>query len=585
MSVSEVDEARDPSTDPARLAELSASVDNAVRRGVAMNSSTPGEVLMRLAEDSDFVREGVALNSSTPVEVLARLADDPGSTVRQQIKRHPTVRGLQKEAEVSTDEARLSELASSQFPSVLTSVAHNPSAPVELLTRLSEDSDWGVRRGVAGNSSTPVEALMRLAEDSDSGVRRGVAGNSSTPVEVLMRLAEDSDSGVRRWVVTNPSTPVEVLMRLAEDSDSGVRQGVAGNSSTPGEVLMRLAEDSDFGVREAAEENPSTPAELLPEIDRRRFSRVHELIPNPGEWVFYRHVEEEESEYGFFEAEVTSAVAWDTRDWWFDDLDLQLAERITGEYAELDIYNSITSADEAALLPVSHGPPDWYLPLASPRADPLLNHDWKLLVSQEAAAEDLVALVQLSESVFPGSDLVSAVVARHPNSPPELLSRLAAGDDDEIRWLLTRNPGASDTVKAAAVLTGVKEPWSFKYGDEEDDHDGEASDDQASFSRNIQVSFEGSVVVWISRWADRTLTSADVADFVFYNVLDDEQFKDWADEHRDAHGRISTEDFTEWLKEYALEIGDNDGLEWLNERFSLGHSDDFDVQTDGRRRV
>ena len=310
--------------------------------------------------------------------------------------------------------------------------------------------------------------------------------------------------------------------------------------------------------------------------------RVRELIPEPGEWVFYRHVEEYEHDYGGFTAEVTSPVAWDTRDWWFSGFDLRLAERITGEYASHDLHWNSYPANKAALLPASDGPPDWFQPgvLAGgdePAGDALLEHDWRRLVSDEATAEDLAALVEESESAFPGSDLVSAVVARHPSSPDELLSRLAAGDDDEIRWLLTRNPGASDTVKAAAVLAGVREPeflWLQDDDEDDEDQDGEVADDGASFSRKIELNWRDPQTLltftgyW---WAARTVTGADLALFLRDNVLDDEEFKDWADDHRDGDGRISSEDFTEWLKESADDhLSDRDEwLEWLQERFNL----------------
>ena len=66
MSASEADEAKH-STDPLRLEELASSTDMWVRRGVAGNSSTPVELLTRLAEDSTYqrVREAVAGNLST----------------------------------------------------------------------------------------------------------------------------------------------------------------------------------------------------------------------------------------------------------------------------------------------------------------------------------------------------------------------------------------------------------------------------------------------------------------------------------------------------------------------------------------
>ena len=55
------------------------------------------------------------------------------------------------------------------------------------------------------------------------------------------------------------------------------------------------------------------------------------------------------------------------------------------------------------------------------------------------------------------------------------------------------------------------------------------------------------------------------------NVLDDEVFKDWVDDHRDADGRISSDDFTEWLTKTADDhLNDSDEwLEWLEGRFDL----------------
>ena len=438
-------------------------------------------------------------------------------------------------------------------------------------------------RSEAKNFLTDPERLAGLATSDDKYVRQDVADNPNTPPEALSELAADGDDWVRQSVAGNPSTPVEMLTRLADDPESGVRWEVANNPLTLMEVLARLADDREAGVRKRVAGNPSMTTERLEEVERHRGSRLQELISDPGEWVFYRHVEEIEDDRGGFEAEVTSPVAWDTRDWWFDALDLSLAARITGGSAHADVWHDSYPENIGALLPASDGPPDWFEPPAQPGGDEpdddlWIRHDWRRLVSEEATAEDLAALVEESESVFPGSDLVSAVVARHPSSPDELLSRLAAGDDDQIRWLLTRNPGSSDTVKAAAVLAGVREPeflWLEDDDEDDEDQDGEVAADGASFSRKIELNWgdpDTDRIYVHSRWAARTVTGADLALFLRDNVLDDEEFKDWADGHRDGDGRISGEDFTEWLKESADDhlSWDLDGrLLWLQEHFNL----------------
>ena len=88
MSKSEVRDAEDPVTSPARLADL-AALENlpGVRERVAANPSTPVEVLRQLANSG--VRGAVARNPSTPVEVLTRLADDPEWTVRGPVGTNP----------------------------------------------------------------------------------------------------------------------------------------------------------------------------------------------------------------------------------------------------------------------------------------------------------------------------------------------------------------------------------------------------------------------------------------------------------------------------------------------------------------
>jgi Leucine rich repeat variant len=46
-----------------------------------------------------------------------------------------------------------------------------------------------------------------------------LARNPNTSPEVLSRLAEDPDAGVREVVAYNPNTPPEVLAPLAGDAD------------------------------------------------------------------------------------------------------------------------------------------------------------------------------------------------------------------------------------------------------------------------------------------------------------------------------------------------------------------------------
>ena len=49
------------------------------------------------------------------------------------------------------------------------------------------------------------------------------------------------------------------------------------------------------------------------------------------------------------------------------------------------------------------------------------------------------------------SRFIEGALARNPASPPDVVQQMAAADDAGLRWLVTRNPGASDEVKAMAA--------------------------------------------------------------------------------------------------------------------------------------
>jgi hypothetical protein len=94
---------------------------------------------------------------------------------------------------------------------------------------------------------------------------RWMAGNIDDQ-DLLRKLSQDSDSGVRMWVACNPMTPEPVLGKLAEDPAVFVRRGVAQNSSTPVPLLVRLHDDPDLAVRVLASRERGEPTPLFSEL-------------------------------------------------------------------------------------------------------------------------------------------------------------------------------------------------------------------------------------------------------------------------------------------------------------------------------
>ncbi len=88
---------------------------------------------------------------------------------------------------------------------VRVAIARNPTCPVDLLAKLSDDKDKEVRRDVAWRTDCPADALAKLSDDKDKWVREAVARNPNCPSDTLTKLAEDTDEYVRFYARNNPN--------------------------------------------------------------------------------------------------------------------------------------------------------------------------------------------------------------------------------------------------------------------------------------------------------------------------------------------------------------------------------------------
>ncbi len=122
---------------------------------------------------------------------------------------------------------------------------------INLLIKLSDFEDMGVRWAVAKNPHTPTEILEKLSKDKINLVRALCATNPNTPKNILAKLFSD-EKIVRDGLSGNPKTPLKYLNILADDRDKMVRLRVAENSSSSKEILEKLTKDDDKDVAKAA---------------------------------------------------------------------------------------------------------------------------------------------------------------------------------------------------------------------------------------------------------------------------------------------------------------------------------------------
>jgi len=76
-------------------------------------------------------------------------------------------------------------------PDMRSSVAHNKTAPIEILTILARDADPSVRLSVAMKNKLPAELMMKLADDEEEEVRRRIVYNKNASIDVLRKLSTD----------------------------------------------------------------------------------------------------------------------------------------------------------------------------------------------------------------------------------------------------------------------------------------------------------------------------------------------------------------------------------------------------------
>ncbi len=438
------EEAGNELTSSDRLTEL-ATDSNELARQVALNPSTPPEVLQKLAHSSDATtRQHVAANPNTPTDVLLSL----GSEFPEALLDNPIFSLLLLENPNLVHEIPLSTLRS---------LLKCETVPVSLLEQAANNSDMAVQLAVATNVHTPQTVLAKLmhnygevsnaaqlhvtlagemtsgwheaalkaikttdftfspylntefkpeqcieqlekrglvpkfvieqlAKHEHKSIRQLIARNPNLPVNLLEQLAQDGDKEVRRNVAANPKTPVPFLERLAQDGDKEVRRNVAANPKTSAQFLEQLALDGDKEVRRDLAKNPNIPIQLLEKLARDSDDAVRECV----------------------------ASNRNTPDW--------LLKRLARDDDDF-VRQSVASNPKTPVRFLKHLV--W---------DDFDFTRWAVASNPSTPVQFLEQLARDSDRSFRG------YVAQNPNIPIQLLEQLAQDSDPEVRMSVAQNP-------------------------------------------------------------------------------------------------------------------------------------------------
>ncbi|MFE9851241.1 hypothetical protein ACFYPN_20945 [Streptomyces sp. NPDC005576] len=279
---------------------LATPVGGEDRAMIAANPTLPPETVALLAADPEpEIRGRIACRTDLgPAERHALVADpDPG--VRRRVARHPDLGPAERRA-----------LATDSDPEVRLAVSVHPGLSEEERARIDYevplDDDFGpripgltpqepetvrrnalsdhplLRRRAAGDHLLPPDLVARLADDDDLGVRVLLAQNHpDAPAPLLLRGFVEYTGAGRSRLTSRPNFPTDGLAAYADHEDPDVRALATRDPRTGSAVVERLSRDPDPAVRAAAARHPALPpcrlAELLDDEEL-----AHAAAANPA---------------------------------------------------------------------------------------------------------------------------------------------------------------------------------------------------------------------------------------------------------------------------------------------------------------
>lgn len=214
----------------------------------------------------------IGKSAHSPIELLEKLSVDSNPWVRSSVG-----------SNCKCPSILIEKLSSDLSSDVRSTVAANPATPLSILELLAVDSQFTVRTGVARNISTPLRILEGLSKDSNYEVRAGVASNVNISKELMSILCKDSYDLVGYYLAVNPSTDIQILEKLAESKFRLVLSGVAGNPRTPKEILDKLSNSKSTLILEGFIKNKYAPNIVLEKLAKRKnFWKKQEISLNPN---------------------------------------------------------------------------------------------------------------------------------------------------------------------------------------------------------------------------------------------------------------------------------------------------------------
>ncbi|MEU0005249.1 hypothetical protein ABZ079_13375 [Streptomyces sp. NPDC006314] len=263
---------------------LAADPDPKVRERIAGRADLgPAERRALVGDPDPQVRRAVAHHADLDAHERGVLAVDPDPGVRLAVSVHPAlsererarvdctvptdrVFGVHAQGWVSRDPDDIRRDALSGHPLLRRRAAQERTLPPDLVDRLAEDDDLGVRVLLAQNHpDAPAALLLRSFLEYTGRERARLTTRPNFPRTGLADLAGHADPQVRALVARDPRAEPAVVERLTRDPDPEVRAALARHPNLARPRLAELLHDEELAHAAAANPalDPGTVQRLL----------------------------------------------------------------------------------------------------------------------------------------------------------------------------------------------------------------------------------------------------------------------------------------------------------------------------------
>ena len=407
-------------------------------------------------EDKAYL--AIANRLETPKYILEKLTENQDKDVAEAARMHINIAG---EMSQGWQEAATQGMRNAQFYGYrevhreleLWNIGAIDKSLLPILDTLDERDFYkqGWKRTtlfyIASAPNTPEDILKQIIKSPNFRnycLALFINKNTELSESILKESLKDSNKNIREAIIYHlnisfttlqefyfqkkDNNNAEIVVSIAEDSDYKIRIKVAANPETPIEILLKLAKDRDDRVRFVVAINPNiifnldTPAETLQQLATIKDNKIAISIarhPNTPSKALSKLAKNTDRKIRLVVAQNNNSS-------------LELLEKL--------LKDSNKRVREAAIIS-----------LKQKQINLKFLEDLATAENPNTPAEILTKLAT-SESVS-----IRERVAKHPNSNTSILAKLAKDRNTDVRIAVAKNPNTSENLLKLLINRGDRE--------------------------------------------------------------------------------------------------------------------------------